>query len=79
MSSAGGVIPPIWTGILQSTVLPLKSSPETAKSSKPGRVDFYTFSYYMSSCQSADPAHPKGEGNIVGGVPNPYLKASEWG
>ena len=46
---------------------------------KAGTVDFYTFSYYMSSCQSADPANQKGEGNIIGGVPNPYLKASDWG
>lgn len=44
-----------------------------------GTVDFYTFSYYVSSCQSADPANQKGEGNIISGAPNPYLKASEWG
>ncbi len=46
---------------------------------KAGTVDFLTFSYYMSSCQSADPANRKGEGNIIGGVPNPYLTASDWG
>lgn len=46
---------------------------------KAGPVDFYTFSYYMSSCQSADPEKESGAGNIVGGVPNPYLKASDWG
>ncbi len=46
---------------------------------KAGTVDFYTFSYYMSSCQSADPEKQQGEGNIIGGVPNPYLKASDWG
>lgn len=46
---------------------------------KAGTVDFYTFSYYMSSCQSADLANQRGEGNIIGGVPNPYLKASDWG
>jgi len=44
-----------------------------------GRVDFYTFSYYMSSAQSADPAQKTGEGNLVGGLKNPYLKASDWG
>ncbi|GAB97651.1 6-phospho-beta-glucosidase [Kineosphaera limosa] len=43
-------------------------------------VDFVSFSYYMSVCQSADPAKQiKGEGNIMGGVPNPTLPASEWG
>jgi 6-phospho-beta-glucosidase len=44
-----------------------------------GKVDFYTFSYYMSSAQSADPAQKAGEGNLVGGLKNPYLKASDWG
>ncbi|MGB8022304.1 MAG: glycoside hydrolase family 1 protein, partial [Candidatus Nanopelagicales bacterium] len=43
-------------------------------------VDFVSFSYYMSICQTADPAKQiAGEGNILGGVPNPTLKASEWG
>ncbi len=44
-----------------------------------GTVDFYTFSYYMSSCQTADPEIENGEGNILGGVKNPYLKESAWG
>lgn len=45
---------------------------------KDGCVDFYSFSYYMSNCVGAD----KGEmasGNIMGGLKNPYLKASTWG
>ncbi|MGO3790565.1 MAG: 6-phospho-beta-glucosidase [Enterococcus gilvus] len=42
-------------------------------------VDFVSFSYYMSICESADPTKEAGEGNIIGGIPNPYLKASEWG
>jgi Beta-glucosidase/6-phospho-beta-glucosidase/beta-galactosidase len=42
-------------------------------------VDFISFSYYMSSCESADPDQKKGAGNLMGGVPNPYLEASEWG
>ncbi len=42
-------------------------------------VDFVSFSYYVSACGSADPAQKPGPGNIIGGVPNPYLKASEWG
>ncbi|MDO4555014.1 MAG: glycoside hydrolase family 1 protein [Lachnospiraceae bacterium] len=46
---------------------------------KEGTVDFYTFSYYMSVCQTADPNAKRGEGNILGGVNNPYLKASDWG
>ena len=43
-------------------------------------VDFVSFSYYMSTCDTADPAkQKKGKGNLLGGVPNPYLEASEWG
>ncbi|MGM0216690.1 glycoside hydrolase family 1 protein [Enterococcus sp. AZ109] len=42
-------------------------------------VDFISFSYYMSVCESADPTKEAGEGNIIGGIPNPYLKASDWG
>ena len=42
-------------------------------------VDFVSFSYYMSVFGSADPNQKAGAGNIIGGVPNPYLPASEWG
>ncbi|WP_225743701.1 glycoside hydrolase family 1 protein [Marinilactibacillus sp. Marseille-P9653] len=43
-------------------------------------VDFISFSYYMSSTDTADQSKKvKGEGNILGGVHNPYLEASEWG
>lgn len=42
-------------------------------------VDFVSFSYYMSVCGSADPNQKAGPGNIIGGIPNPYLPASEWG
>ena len=41
-------------------------------------VDFISFSYYVSVCESATEKE-KGEGNLLGGVPNPYLKASAWG
>ncbi|WP_251158506.1 glycoside hydrolase family 1 protein [Caniella muris] len=44
-----------------------------------GTVDFYSLSYYMSSCQSADPTLESGPGNILGGVSNPHLAASDWG
>ncbi|MWN05482.1 glycoside hydrolase family 1 protein [Gilliamella sp. Pas-s95] len=41
-------------------------------------VDFVSFSYYMSCCATADESQ-KTKGNILDMVPNPYLKASEWG
>lgn len=46
---------------------------------KEGTVDFYSFSYYMSSCESADPELAKTAGNVFSGLKNPYLSASEWG
>ncbi|MDQ0361408.1 glycoside hydrolase family 1 protein [Breznakia pachnodae] len=45
---------------------------------KDGCVDYYTFSYYMSTCQTADPEKLTA-GNLTGGAANPYLKASDWG
>lgn len=43
-------------------------------------VDFISFSYYSSCCATTDPEElRKAEGNMFAGVPNPYLKASEWG
>lgn len=43
-------------------------------------VDFISLSYYMSACATAPSEKMRrGEGNILGGVPNPMLKSSEWG
>ena len=43
-------------------------------------VDFVSFSYYMSICETGDPARGvASEGNILGGVTNPTLEASQWG
>ncbi|TQJ30172.1 glycoside hydrolase family 1 protein [Microbacterium sp. SLBN-146] len=42
-------------------------------------VDFVSFSYYMSIAETASPERSGGEGNIMGGVPNPTLETSEWG
>ena len=44
-----------------------------------GTVDFYTFSYYMSTAVSTDPSLAGIEGNLIGGVKNPYLESSDWG
>lgn len=46
---------------------------------KEGHADFYSFSYYMTNCVSADPEILKTAGNMSFGGKNPYLKASEWG
>ena len=47
-----------------------------------GTVDFLSISYYMSSVASTDPEILKqvADGNMgLGGIKNPYLKASDWG
>jgi len=44
-----------------------------------GKVDMYTFSYYMTNCVTIDPTVERVGGNITGGARNPYLPLSEWG
>ena len=46
---------------------------------KKGTVDFYTFSYYMSTCVTTHADAETIGGNLLGGTKNPYLKASDWG
>ncbi|MEH7384615.1 6-phospho-beta-glucosidase [Bacillus sp. JJ1521] len=43
-----------------------------------GKVDFISLSYYMSRTDKLDNPD-KGEGNMIGGARNPFLKASDWG
>jgi 6-phospho-beta-glucosidase len=43
-------------------------------------VDFVSFSYYLSVCETATAPRASGiEGNVFGGVSNPTLPASSWG
>ena len=45
-----------------------------------GAVDFYTFSYYMTSCVTThDDVALDGAGNLTMGAKNPYLEYSDWG
>ena len=46
---------------------------------KQGTVDFYSFSYYQTNCVSSDDNTSMIGGNLLAGVANPYLKASDWG
>lgn len=57
----------------------IEKQPEDDAVIREGTVDFMTFSYYMSSCQTSDKDVCQGDSNLIGGVPNPYLEASEWG
>ncbi|BDZ32279.1 glycoside hydrolase family 1 protein [Lactiplantibacillus sp. WILCCON 0030] len=46
---------------------------------KAGKVDYLSFSYYMSSVTSASDNVETASGNLIIGGKNPYLKASDWG
>lgn len=54
-------------------------APEDAEVLKRGTVDFYAFSYYMTNCCGRDPNADKTAANLVDGLKNPYLEASEYG
>lgn len=46
---------------------------------KEGKVDMYTFSYYMSNMVTTHDVGEKAKGNFAAGAKNPYLEYSEWG
>lgn len=57
----------------------LTVSEEDKKILKEGTVDFYSLSYYMSTCSSQDENVLKTPGNVIIGIQNPYLETSDWG
>lgn len=57
----------------------LHMEPEDEEVLKAGRVDYYSFSYYMSNCLSTENGYKATAGNLFGGVENPYLESSDWG
>ena len=57
----------------------IKKEPRDAELLRRGTVDFYTFSYYTSSCASAARDMEAAGGNLSSGIKNPYLDSSEWG
>ncbi|MGJ9385498.1 glycoside hydrolase family 1 protein [Salipaludibacillus sp. CF4.18] len=47
---------------------------------KEGTVDFISLSYYMSRTDKKHKTPEEiGQGNLIGGVKNPFLEASDWG
>lgn len=57
----------------------ISMEPQDLMTLKEGCVDFFSFSYYTSRCVTADTKVRQTAGNMMLGVQNPYLKASEWG
>lgn len=72
-----GAYPAYTTRLFRENGIEIDVLPEDAEILR-NTVDFVSFSYYMSMCASATD-HTAGMGNIMGGVPNPTLRASEWG
>lgn len=58
----------------------LDRTPEELALLKQYHVDFLSFSYYMSGVTDVTgKVDEKTQGNMLGGVKNPFLKESEWG
>ncbi|MTK06985.1 MAG: glycoside hydrolase family 1 protein [Hungatella sp.] len=74
-----GEYPKFMNRYFKENGLEIKMEPGDLEIIKEGCVDYYTFSYYMSNCASADPDLEKTSGNLMGGAKNPYLEASDWG
>ena len=75
-----GAYPGYMNRFFEENGISIAKEPEDDAILREGTVDFYTFSYYMSGCESADPEQlARVGGNLVGGVANPHLKASDWG
>lgn len=75
-----GEYPSYMTRFFQDNSIQIASLPEDAEILKHGVVDFYSCSYYMSTCVSAEKSDQgKTPGNLTEGIKNPYLAESEWG
>lgn len=74
-----GVYTPMAARYFEEQHISLETEEEDADTLKRGTVDFYSFSYYMSSCVSTDTDKPGSTGNMTQGVKNPYLESSDWG
>lgn len=59
----------------------IKVEKNDAQILKEGTVDYYSFSYYMTNCLSSENQDETNasEGNLMGGIKNPYLNSSDWG
>jgi 6-phospho-beta-glucosidase len=75
-----GYYPSFMKQFFKRNNIKLETGADDEKILREGTVDFISFSYYMTSALATDPAvTSKAQGNIFGGVMNPYLETSEWG
>lgn len=74
-----GAYPYYMERFFEENAIAIVSKTEDADILKKGCVDFFSFSYYTSRCVTRNAEVQKTAGNMMLGVQNPYLKASEWG
>ena len=75
-----GVYPGYMRRYFREQGIRLKVTEEEKALLQENTVDFVAFSYYASTCVSASVTEEgQDRANLMGGLPNPYLKASAWG
>ncbi|WP_415980053.1 glycoside hydrolase family 1 protein [Faecalicoccus pleomorphus] len=75
-----GTYPYYMVRFFEDNGIHIKWEEDDANILKEGCVDYYTFSYYMSNCQSVIKENEtRTSGNLLDGISNPYLKTSDWG
>lgn len=73
-----GAYPGFATRYFKEKNIQLQLEEDDGQTLRAGCVDFYTFSYYSSTCVSAAPDQEAIGGNLSMGLKNPYLQASAW-
>lgn len=68
-----------YPGYFKTYGVEIEISKEDKQDLLEGCVDYIGFSYYSSQVVSHKPGGEMIQGNIVKGIKNPYLEASEWG
>lgn len=75
-----GEYPPFMNRYFKEHNIQLEIEEGDLKILKQGTVDYVGFSYYMSRTEKIEKTEEDAsEGNIIGGVRNPFLEVSDWG
>lgn len=74
-----GYYPTYARQLLKENEIRLDITEQDEKDLMNGKVDFFSFSYYMSTCISTQKEQDQTQGNMVSGYSNPYLQTSDWG
>lgn len=75
-----GAYPNYAKRFLERNQIHIEMDPDDERILRENTVDYIAFSYYTSRLTSANPdICEKTAGNVIAGLRNPHLKASEWG